>query len=442
MSHRNESCGKWKGVLLACLLGFTVTLIGAAPTPDLWARYLAETDLTEVPNDWDSIDRIASSDDGKSLAVSRTAADKKSRSLLFISTGDGNPPVYLEMPGTIVGLAFANNSDLLYAAIRKIPRSKKALPEVHLASIRLSDLKSRRLLRLPSSLQDIAWGPKGDFLVLACQNEIRTLRSPDLRSGPLFPLPGDNITLSALSQTRWIVGQPGQFVMIDFEDTPEEKSLPIRAQVSVEGSPLDARWQSEHGRLTGLMMSGELVTWAPVERKIVAQPEVKPAPVLAPEPDSVVETVVEPEPQPEPVPVPVPAPEPDPDPELEPEPQAVPEPVVEPAPEPEPMPEPAPQTVATTEPEGQLTGRLEGPAAGNIEAVVFLGPDNLMREAARVRPDANGWWSVSDLAPGRYQIQLSAGSNARAVAQPPFLIVQVPESGSTTADPMHVLRID
>ena len=109
---------------------------------------------------------------------------------------------------------------------------------------------------------------------------------------------------------------------------------------------------------------------------------------------------------------------------------------------PEPEPAPAPLVVEATEPDGQLVGRLEGPAAGLVEAVVLLGPNNLMREAARVRPRADGWWSVSNLPPGRYQIQLSAGGNARAVAQPPFLIVQVPESGSTTADPMHVLRID
>jgi hypothetical protein len=63
-----------------------------------------------------------------------------------------------------------------------------------------------------------------------------------------------------------------------------------------------------------------------------------------------------------------------------------------------------------------------------------------LREAARVRPAADGRYQVSNLPPGRYSIQLSGGGKRVLVTEPRFLTVNVSVGTPATAD-FRVLRV-
>jgi hypothetical protein len=85
-------------------------------------------------------------------------------------------------------------------------------------------------------------------------------------------------------------------------------------------------------------------------------------------------------------------------------------------------------------------GRLEGPSRDAVVEVVLLGPDNLLREAMRVRPDAGGLWRASGLAPGRYLVQLDPGGKRVLVSEPRAVVVEVDPSRSIEAQAFRVLR--
>ncbi len=87
------------------------------------------------------------------------------------------------------------------------------------------------------------------------------------------------------------------------------------------------------------------------------------------------------------------------------------------------QPEPAPPAVAVHQAEGRIVGRV-----GLVQSVVLLGPDNILREAARVRPGDDGSWFVDGLDPGRYRVQLDAGGERILVAEPRFLMIEVGET--------------
>ena len=71
---------------------------------------------------------------------------------------------------------------------------------------------------------------------------------------------------------------------------------------------------------------------------------------------------------------------------------------------------------------------------------MLLGPSNLLREAARVRPRPDGTWSADGLRPGRYRVQLDAGGDRVLVSDPPYLILEVGARGTTDAPSIRVLR--
>jgi hypothetical protein len=99
--------------------------------------------------------------------------------------------------------------------------------------------------------------------------------------------------------------------------------------------------------------------------------------------------------------------------------------------------------VAPPEPERTLAaavrGRISGPAADQVVHVVLFGPDNLLREAARVRPAADGRYRIPNLPPGRYSIQLSGGGNRVLLTEPRSRTVEVSVGASAEAD-FRVLR--
>jgi len=90
---------------------------------------------------------------------------------------------------------------------------------------------------------------------------------------------------------------------------------------------------------------------------------------------------------------------------------------------------------------GAIRGRVSGAAATEVVAVVLMGPDNVLREAARVRPRADGAWSVSGLAPGAYRILLDAGGGKALEASPPFRSVRLEAGGQVEVAPIEALRV-
>ncbi len=76
-----------------------------------------------------------------------------------------------------------------------------------------------------------------------------------------------------------------------------------------------------------------------------------------------------------------------------------------------------------------------------MEWVVILGPNNLLREAARIQPDADGRWGVESLAPGRYRIVLNGGGEHVIESDPRFATVQVMQDEVMEAPAFHVRRV-
>lgn len=72
---------------------------------------------------------------------------------------------------------------------------------------------------------------------------------------------------------------------------------------------------------------------------------------------------------------------------------------------------------------------------------MLLGPNNVLHEALRVRPEVDGSWKAEGLAPGRYQIQLAGGAQRVLVTEPRFVVVQIPQGpGTIEAETIQVLR--
>ena len=57
--------------------------------------------------------------------------------------------------------------------------------------------------------------------------------------------------------------------------------------------------------------------------------------------------------------------------------------------------------------------------------MVLYGPNNILREAARVSASDDGSWTADGLEPGRYRLQLDGGGQRVLVTRPPFLLLDV-----------------
>jgi hypothetical protein len=91
-------------------------------------------------------------------------------------------------------------------------------------------------------------------------------------------------------------------------------------------------------------------------------------------------------------------------------------------------------------PAPQLRGAIKEHDPSAVVAVVILGPNNMLHEAARVVPGPDGSWSVSGLAAGKYRVQLDGGGRRVLVTDPPFLLIDVEAEGSTEADDIRLLK--
>jgi hypothetical protein len=71
---------------------------------------------------------------------------------------------------------------------------------------------------------------------------------------------------------------------------------------------------------------------------------------------------------------------------------------------------------------------------------LFLGPDNILREAARVVPEGSGRYQSSTLPAGSYRV-VAAGKGGRVlICSPPYISLQVGSNSAVEAPELTVLR--
>lgn len=73
-------------------------------------------------------------------------------------------------------------------------------------------------------------------------------------------------------------------------------------------------------------------------------------------------------------------------------------------------------------------------------AVVVLGPNNLLKEAARVPVGPGGAWSASGLAEGAYRIVLDAGGGKAVETRPAFRMVRVAPGAVVEVEAIEAVR--
>jgi hypothetical protein len=87
-----------------------------------------------------------------------------------------------------------------------------------------------------------------------------------------------------------------------------------------------------------------------------------------------------------------------------------------------------------------VTGVLTGPDRSDVETMVALGPDNVLKEAARAAPDAAGRFVFTGLPPGAYRI-VAAGKGGRVlVCDPPYVTIRLGPAGSAEAPALSVQK--
>ena len=412
----------------------------------------------------DSALAVALSEDG-ALAAAAFPHPRKAKASLVRTTSDAGVRE-LEVRGSARALRFdATGSTLFVVAYRD---GNQGPLDAWLASVDLLTGKTLRTVTLPTSARGLGGWIAGGAILVACRDEVRTILLPEVRTGPLFWIGGDNLAVASLPGDDFaLVGQERQILLVHLSDPQGRGPLPVRERVATsasvvqlaaapDGSAALARladgttYRVSLGplRLEPLEGTSSFVAWLGPRRP--APPSALPEP---PGPSSAIaqpETAIAaPAPAAEPAASPpgVPARETTPerpatqhDAETRPEPE-------EPAPRPDAPapPGPAEFDAPASRPEktadgGSLEGRISGPAAGAVVGVVLFGPDNILREARRVPLDSEGNWEATDLAPGSYRVILDGGGSVVVVSTPSFRQVSVEAGVRLQVEPIEAVR--
>jgi len=239
---------------------------------------------------------------------------------------------------------------------------------------------------------------------------------------------GDNVGLAPLADSTYaVVAQPTRLALIDLSAAQGRDGLPLSSETVPPGTLrglMAAAGESGPVALTedGRAYCVRAVPPSPQARAVLPVPPPKPSeaapstPPPAPpeEPPEVEEAPVETRPEPPPETAPVPPP-------------------------PVPVPEKPPESsgAATTR---SVFGQLTGPSLSEVAAVVFLGPDNILHEAARVVPDGDGRYETSGLAAGAYRIVAAGKAGRVLLCDPSFITVHVGANGAVEAPVLKVLH--
>jgi hypothetical protein len=373
--------------------------------------------LNRIPEE-DNVSSITLTVDGSRAATATVVALDafKSNSTIRLYATDGGEPATLELKGEVRDMLFEPEGEALF--LLQHFAAKKRPGDVFLLRIEVATGKTLRELRLPPSAQGLAYWPHNDALLIVCADEIRSILRPGYRSGPLYRLLGVNTSAATLDGSRILVGRTDGVVVVDLLDPQGEEQMPIRGRVD-SFEPVRQVAVSRDGSLVlARLEAGGIVPVDPmtpafgdeIGRGLLIG---RPWPRSAPEP-RVPQTATGP-----PVPAAVETP-------TEAEPEAV-----------APAPTEAPQ--ATAPATAQIAGSISGPGRDHVATVILSGPDNILHEARRVQPDADGQWHVEGLEPGRYRVQLGAGGDRVLTVEPAFRVLQIVSGQSILRADFRVL---
>ena len=344
------------------------------------------------------------------VAVASLASPtEEGRSVIKFSRG-GEDPRSLTLSGRVIGLAVADDGHAAFAIVRATDR-KGATRGVDLVRIDLGTGRATVGTSLPATARGLTLTGDGGALLVAARDEIRTFLLPNLASGPLYRVLGENVGVAGVAgSSRILVAQPGRVVRSDLAGTQGRDGLPLAAE-SVPPAPLRGMMAS--------MGAGDPVALADGGAMWCIRGGDASPPV--PEPVAAVETPQAPPPvvlheTPPPTPPALPAP---------------------PAP---PATADARQIPRIPTESGTIAGTITGPARGEVAAVVVLGPDNVLREAVRAIPDAEGRYTVSGLQSGAYRIVASGKGGRVLICDPPFITVHVGFESAVEAPVLKALR--
>jgi hypothetical protein len=430
----------------------------------------------------DAVERVAVAPDGRRIALAFPveSGGRSSRSRVEVRGEDPEGTVVVQINGRVRDLIYVG-TDRLYAVVHR--PAKRGEGASDLVRIDIDSGKARPEMRLPPSARALEHRPLERSLLVAVRDEIRSVvLSPRVRSGPLYRLPGENLALALLDDRRLVVAQDAALLVIDLNAPQTRSGTPVRDRLPCptpivalsagadEGTALaglaDGRVATVGSDPLSLTDAGRgiVVRWRPPGAPPPVPPPRPSPPATQPPPgDAVPEGTAPQVERPAPLVPPVdatpvepvtadrppPAPEPS-EPAVAPPtraesrsaPPSLPRPpteVEDAAPVP-PAAEPPPaHRGGEPHPGTQILVRITGPAAREVLHVVLLGPDNLLREAARLEPDPGGRFEISGLAAGRYTIQLDAGGGRVLSSEPPFHTVVLPGDGPIVAD-FRVLR--
>ena len=313
----------------------------------------------------------------------------------------GEPPRTVPLAGKLVGLVVAGDGGACYAVVR-MSGKKGIVRTVELLRIDLRTERVSSFATLPMTTVGLAITSDGATVLVAAKDEIRTFSIPAVASGRLYRVAGENVGVSAIQGTSYaVVAQRFRVGLVDLSAQQGRDGLEFKEEAA---APAPLRGLLSSAGEGGPVAQGDGgLAWR------VHVGDLPPEPPPPPPPE-----VVPPE-TPPPPPPPV---------------------RVEPTPS-------APEETARREIPGEpgtVSGLLTGPAAAEVAAVVFLGPDNILREAARVVPDESGRYNAPPLPAGSYRI-VAAGKEGRVlVCNPPYISIRLGSSSAVEAPALSVLR--
>lgn len=332
----------------------------------------------------------------------------------------------VELPGVGRSLVFApGGSELFVIVSREI---RKAGAETFLVSVEPDSLKATRRTNLPATAADMVVDPRGELLLVAGENEVRTFRLPVVSSGLVYVVAGGNRSIGAIpGGQRILLGRDDGLFVVDLSDPQAREGMPVRERLLLPGrvSRIALRPDGMEGLLrldNGDAYRIELdplrveaagraaaIAW-PGDGRAPASPSLPSTPPPRPPPEAPLVLVVA---------SPTPAPS-----------------NVAPATA---LPETAPTAPPALD-KGRLRGVILGPTAELGAAVIVLGPDNLLHEAARATPGPDGAWVVDGLEPGSYRVMLDAGGGRQLLLDPPFRSARVEAGRETRVADIKILR--
>jgi hypothetical protein len=449
MLNRNRS---WHLLSLALLaLVAAPSLMGQSPSPVIATTSENEISILkqiEIPG---TTLALAISLDGQRAAYAIPA--ERSGSVEIVEHGSDGQRRLTTVEGTVRDLLYLPDHTTLIGAHHRPLKRREG--DTFLIAWPLNESKPTRILRLPTSSQDLELWPAENAILVACTNELRTILLPDYRSGKLFSVPGNNLTVTAMGTGQHVaLGSDQGVSLYDLSRPSGRESMPVVSQQATDSPVIaitdlaDARsaWLLQQDRTLiqvsfdppGMQPLGKAdwlvrttvrdqVAALPTTIAMIAEERAEIAKQRRPpEPAQALELTPDPEPKKE---VPRPAQEsPSPQPIVVAEESQPVKLAEEPVKEQTPPPAQAPSGPTV---DAQLFGQLIGNHA-LAKQVVLWGPNNIMREAERVEI-VDGFWFVNGLTPGRYRLQVDGGGSSMLVTEPRFLIIEVTDTPQRAA---------